>query len=292
MAERQFPRPRESEQLPRFDAKRQGRARGASSSNSQTSGPAAWRSLGARGGTGDYGASTLDSADAKQAAAEAALDLLPSEGVIGLGSGSTAQRFIVALGGLVAAGARYVGVPTSAESRALAESCGIPLLPDSGPWQVDVCVDGADEVSQKLDLIKGGGACHAREKVVNAAARRNVIVVDDSKLSAHLGERWPVPVEVLAFGWRSTLAALERLGAVSVRAAPGGEPCLTDAGNPVLDVACGLIEQPAEFDERLRAVPGVVATGLFVGRADTVLVAGVEGLVRLDRPAARLPLGS
>lgn len=257
----------------------------------QTGTPAGY-CLGANGSPGDYDLFPLNQDAAKQAAAEAALDLLPAEGVIGLGSGSTAQRFIAALGRRVAEGARYLGVPTSAESRSSAERCGVPLLPDSGPWRVDVCVDGADEVSQDLDLIKGGGACHAREKVVNAAARRNVIIVDESKLSVHLGKRWPVPVEVLEFGWRSTLAALELFGAVRVRRTPQGELRISDAGNPVLDVACGVIEQPAVLDQRLRAVAGVVATGLFVGRADTVLVAGMSGMVRMDRGAVRLPTSS
>src|SRR5882724_13457264 len=126
--------------------------------------------------------------DAKKRAALAALDLLPEAGVLGLGTGSTTRFFIEAVGQLVRDGRRFCCVPTSQQSRALASQCGIPLLDDTGPWTIDLCVDGADEVSEELDLIKGGGGAHTREKVVNFAARKNVIIVDESKLSRQLGE--------------------------------------------------------------------------------------------------------
>src|SRR4051812_24000116 len=128
--------------------------------------------------------------EAKRAAARAALDELPNEGVVGLGSGSTSKLFIDEVGALVKAGRKLRGVPTSEASRAQAEALGIELLPPDGPWSIDVTVDGADEVSSALDLIKGGGAAQTREKIVNFASKRNVIIVDGSKLSAHLGEKW------------------------------------------------------------------------------------------------------
>jgi ribose 5-phosphate isomerase A len=143
-------------------------------------------------------------------------------------------------------------------------------------------VDGADEVSDALDLIKGGGGCHSREKIVNEAARLNVIVVDESKLSRALGERWAVPVEVLAFGVQSTRRRLERLGQVKLRERDG-RPFVTDSGNYIFDVGAGIIEAPAELDRALRAIPGVVETGLFVARADVVVVAGAAGVRRLER---------
>jgi len=220
----------------------------------------------------------MDRDEAKRRAASAALSRLPPSGVIGLGSGSTSRLFIEALAERCAAGSEYVGVPTSESSRILAESLKIPLLPDSGPWQIDVCVDGADEVSASLDLIKGGGGCHAREKIVNHAARQNVIIVDESKLSQRLGEKWAVPVEVLRFGVRSTWARLEAFGSVSQRQR-GDQPFVTDAGNYILDVRVGPIDDPGALDLRLRTLPGVVDTGLFVKRADVVLVAG-ESSVR------------
>jgi ribose 5-phosphate isomerase A len=222
----------------------------------------------------------MDATEAKRRAARAAIELLPQEGVIGLGTGSTARLFIEAVGELVRGGRRLVGVPTSEESRRQAESLGITLLSDEGPWQVDVCVDGADEVSAKLDLIKGGGGCHAREKIVNHAARLNVIIADESKLSERLGERWPVPVEVLPFGHRATARALERWGAVDLRC-NNGQPWLTDAKNYIYDVHVGPIGDPAALERELSALPGVVETGLFVERADRVIVAGAAGVREL-----------
>lgn len=223
--------------------------------------------------------------DSKLLAAEEALGLLPERGVIGLGSGSTARLFIEGLARLVAAGRDLVGVATSEASRELAEQRGIRVLGDAGPWAIDVCVDGADEVSESLDLIKGGGGCHTREKVVNRAARFNVIAVDESKLSARLGEKWAVPIEVLRFGAESTRAALEHFGAVTLRRI-SGEPVITDSGNFIFDVRAGVISEPAALERELKAIPGVVETGLFIARADVVIVAGRAGVRRLTRSAA------
>src|SRR5688572_23102446 len=219
----------------------------------------------------------IDPNEAKLRAARAALEFLPNQGVIGLGSGSTAKLFIDGVAELVKQGRKLVGVPTSEQSRAQAQALGIPLLDDVGPWQIDVCVDGADEVSAALDLIKGGGGCQTREKIVNHASKLNVIVVDESKLSQRLGERWPVPIEVLAFGERSTAAALGRFGEVKLRLKDGA-PWRTDANNFIYDVAAGPLDTPDRLDRELKAIPGVVETGLFCDRADVVLVAGADGL--------------
>ena len=217
--------------------------------------------------------------DAKHKAALAALAELPADGVIGIGSGSTARLFIAALGDLVARGRRYTCVPTSQASRIQARELGIPLLPDDGPWDIAVTIDGADEVDDALDLIKGGGGAHTREKIVNYSSRRNVIIVDASKLSRRLGERWPVPVEVLAFAHLATREHLGRFGAPVLRERDGA-PFRTDSGNHLYDVACGPIADPRALDAALRAIPGVVETGLFVGRADVVLVATETGVER------------
>jgi ribose 5-phosphate isomerase A len=221
--------------------------------------------------------------EAKRAAARAALNELPDRdgAIVGLGSGSTSRLFVEELGARVREGLRVVGVPTSESTRALAASLNIPLLGDEGPWDIDVNVDGADEVSEKLDLIKGGGAAHTREKIVNYAAKRNVIIVDDSKLSARLGERWSVPIEVLPFAHGTTRAHLARLGTPILRSRDGAV-VRTDAGNLIYDLAAGPIEDPGALDRRLRAIPGVVETGLFVGRADVVLVADVQAVRRLE----------
>jgi ribose 5-phosphate isomerase A len=220
--------------------------------------------------------------DAKREAARSALVELPASGIVGLGSGSTAKLFIDEVGALVRAGRQLRAVPTSDGSRAQAQSLGIPLLDDEGPWDIAVTIDGADEVDADLNLIKGGGAAHTREKIVNYASRRNVIIVDDSKLSQRLGEKWPIPLEVLRFAHLTTARALARFGKAE-RRSRDGKPVLTDAGNFVYDLFAGQIADPAAMDAELHAIPGIVETGLFVQRADVVIVAGADGVRRLER---------
>ncbi len=218
----------------------------------------------------------------KQRAAHAALQHLPQAGVLGLGTGSTTRWFIEAVGELVRGGRRFSCVPTSATSRSLAERCGIPLLDDEGPWRLDVCVDGADEVDEALDLIKGGGGAHTREKIVNHSARKNVIIVDESKLVGRLGQTRAVPLEVLPFGYKTTLEALCAYGRPELRPGSTG-PFLTDSGNYVVDLQTGPIADSRSLDQQLHALPGVVETGLFIGRADVVLVASPAGVRELAR---------
>lgn len=219
----------------------------------------------------------------KELAARAALTLLPESGVIGLGTGSTVRYFIEGVAELVKQGRRYQGVPTSQKSRELATRLGVPLLDDDGPWDVLLCVDGADEVSDDLDLIKGGGGAHTREKIVNFASRKNAIVVDDSKLSRRLGERYSVPVEVLPFAHRETHFLLRMHGEPTLRMA-GAAPFRTDSGNYIYDLRTGLIPRPAELDADLRAIPGVVETGLFCGRCDVLFVTRDGEVQRIDKP--------
>jgi ribose 5-phosphate isomerase A len=221
--------------------------------------------------------------EAKRAAARAALDELPNEGIVGLGSGSTSKLFIDEVGALVKAGRKLRGVPTSEGSRIQAEALGIELLPPDGPWSIDVTVDGADEVSAALDLIKGGGAAQTREKIVNYASKRNVIIVDGTKLSAKLGEKWPIPIEVLAFAHPQTATHLARFGEPRLRE-KDGKIVRTDAGNVVYDLRAGVIASAADLDRQLRAIPGVVETGLFVGRCDLLIVAEAGGIRRIPRP--------
>ncbi len=213
--------------------------------------------------------------DAKRAAARAALLEIPTRGVLGLGSGTTARIFLEELGAWLREGngARTVlGVPTSEAARRDAVAAGIPLAGDDGPWEIDVTIDGADEVSADLDLIKGGGGAHTREKIVNAASRRNVIIVTADKLSKKLGETWPIPIEVVRYGHAQTAHHLSAFGEPKQRMV-NGAPFVTDSGNCIYDVRSAPIEDPKALDSRLRAIPGVVETGLFVGRADVVLVA-------------------
>jgi ribose 5-phosphate isomerase A len=218
----------------------------------------------------------------KRTAARAALDEVPHESVVGLGTGSTAHIFVEELAVRVRAGLRIVCVPTSEATRTQAASLGLSLLPDEGPWAIDVNVDGADEVSSTLDLIKGGGGAHAREKIVNYASARNVIIVDTTKMSVRLGERSPVPVEVLPFAHKTTREHLARFGTPRLRTR-GADAVRTDAGNFIYDLTTGPIHDASKLDSALRAIPGIVETGLFIGRADVVIVADPEGAKRLQR---------
>ena len=230
----------------------------------------------------------MDADVAKRLAAQAAADLVPEQGVIGLGTGTTTRFFINEIGRLVGEGRKLSAVPTSSRSRELATSLGIPLLDEIGPWSIDLCVDGADEVSAELDLIKGGGGAHTREKIVNRYSRQNVIIVDDTKLSRRLGEKRAVPVEVVTFGHRATGATLARFGDASLRFA-GDNPFVTDSGNYIYDVETGPIPDPVELEEELRHLPGVIETGLFCGRADIVIVASETGVELWHRDGRRLP---
>jgi ribose 5-phosphate isomerase A len=220
--------------------------------------------------------------DLKRAAAEKALELVQDGMLIGLGSGSTARFFTEGVGRLVADGMKVRGVPTSRATAELAASLGIPVVTEL-VGQIDLTVDGADEVDPALNLIKGRGGAMFREKLVAAASKRFVVVVDESKLVKQLGVG-VLPVEVLPFLWRSTA---ERLAALEVSlTVRGGEevPYITDNGNLILDLTVeGGIKNPSEFGVELKKMTGVVEHGLFVGMTDTVIVAGPEGPKAIGR---------
>lgn len=219
----------------------------------------------------------------KRAVAKAALKYVPDAGVIGLGSGSTAELFIHEVGALVAGGRKLIGVPSSAKSRALAETLHIPLLSDDGPWDIAVCFDGADEVDTNLDVIKGGGGALTREKIVIASARRTVLLVDASKLSTTLGTTWSVPVEVTLFGHAATAKHLSQFGVPSPRKRDG-KLFVTDQGGLIYDVKTGPIANVKTLEEKIAAIPGVVMTGLFVGLAERVIVAHPDRIEERVRP--------
>jgi len=224
----------------------------------------------------------------KRAAAEAAVQLVEDGMVVGLGTGSTAAFAVEALARRHREGLRFLGIPTSERTAAQATAAGIPLTSFAEHRQIDLTIDGADEVERgTLNLIKGLGGALLREKIVAAASRRLAIVVDDAKLVDRLGARTPVPVEVVAFGLEATQAALEVLGASArLRLSPSGDPFTTDGGNRILDCSFGAIAEPARLEERIGRVIGVVESGLFISRADPVFVAGAAGVHRLDSARA------
>lgn len=215
----------------------------------------------------------------KRLAAEAAAAEVRDGMVLGLGTGSTAALVVAALGRRVREeGLRITGVPTSERTDQQARSLGIPLATLGDHPSLDLVIDGADEaVEGTLDLVKGLGGALLREKLVAVAGKRFVIVVDATKVVPALGSKAPVPVEVVEFGWQSTLRRLEDAGAApTLRRGADGAPYRTDGGNVVADCATGPIPNPAELHARLKALVGVVETGLFVGMAAKVIV-GAEG---------------
>jgi ribose 5-phosphate isomerase A len=223
----------------------------------------------------------------KRRAAEASMAFLPSGGIVGLGSGTTALWAIRLIGERISThpGERgLAGVATSLAAARAAIEAGIPLLDEESAWELAVAFDGADEVSPELELIKGGGGALLREKIVNAASTFNVILVDESKLSGALGERCRLPVEVARFGWRQTCRAVQALAGEAVRRERDGAPFVTDNGNYILDVRTGPIGDPGALEQALETLPGVVVSGLFVGRVDALVVAGAGGVEIRRRP--------
>ena len=224
----------------------------------------------------------------KQAAASWAATQLQDGMVVGLGSGSTARLAVAAIGQRVEKGLRIVGIPTSEETAEQARHLGIPLSTLGEYSQIDVAIDGADEVELgTLNLIKGGGGNQLREKIVANASLQFVIVVDRSKLVRQLGTRARVPVEVAQFGWQATARSLTALGANSrLRMRSEELPFVTDGGNYILDCAFGPIESAAELQRKLDAVVGVVEHGLFIGLASQIVVGEPEGIKLFTREAA------
>jgi ribose 5-phosphate isomerase A len=230
----------------------------------------------------------IDRDTLKRAAAEAAVELVTQDMVVGLGSGSTAAFAIEALARRHRQGLRFVGIPTSERTAAQAAAAGIALTSFAEHQLIDLTIDGADEVERgTLNLIKGLGGALLCEKIVAAASHRLAIVVDATKLVDRLGTRTPVPVEVVAFGLEATRESLEVLGAsVRLRMSPANQPFVTDGGNRILDCNFDRISDPARLEERIRHVVGVVESGLFIGRADPVFVADAAGVHRLDSARA------
>jgi ribose 5-phosphate isomerase A len=219
---------------------------------------------------------------AKDAAGRAAAELVADGMVLGLGTGSTVDRFLVAL---AARGLRVAGVPTSERTRRRCEELGVITLDPDDVERLDLAVDGADELTRSLALTKGGGGALLREKVVATMAERLVVIATLDKLVEHLGDTFAVPVEVVPFALGPVRRALEADGLqVTPRTAPDGLPYLTDNGNMILDARLdGGLFDPATVDVWLTMLPGVVASGLFVDMASLALLGAADGTVtRID----------
>ena len=227
-------------------------------------------------------------ADYKLMAAERALAFVEPGMKLGLGTGSTAAKFVDLLGARVKAGLDVICVPTSDVTQKQAESLGIRLTSlDDEPF-LDLVVDGADEIDHRLRLIKGGGGALLREKIVATASNRMIVIADYTKKVEMLG-KFPLPVEIVRFGFRASAKMVETMasdvgctGDIKLRTNADGTPFVTDGGNYILDLHLQRIAEPDVLAESIRLIPGVVEHGLFLGLADAAIIAGPDGLEVLE----------
>ncbi len=217
--------------------------------------------------------------DAKRRAGERAVEFIEDGMTVGLGTGSTAYWAVARLGERVRGGLRVRCVPTSRRTEEQARSLRIPLVTLGEVGELDIAIDGADEIGPGLSLIKGGGGALLREKLVASAARRFVVIADAAK-RVHVLGKFPLPVEVVPFAWQVTAERVARVTGTepALRLGEGGEAFVTDNGNYILDCACGEIKDPAGLERELKLLTGVVECGLFVGLAHTALVGTDDGV--------------
>lgn len=228
----------------------------------------------------------MDATLLKQQAAERAVEFIESGMVIGLGHGSTAIWATRKIGELIKTKqlTNILAIPCSAQTEAEAQQLGIPLTTLELCPTIDITIDGADEVAPNFDLIKGGGGALLREKIVAQATQRQIIIVDESKLSPVLGTKWAVPVEVIPFGYGSQKLYLENLGAaVKIRQKADGSSFYTDQGNLILDCNFGAISDPTSLAENLKRRTGIVEHGLFIRLVSDVIVAATSGTRQLQK---------
>ncbi|HQY56153.1 MAG TPA: ribose-5-phosphate isomerase RpiA [Nitrospira sp.] len=220
----------------------------------------------------------LDLDSEKKRAALKAAEYVSNGMVVGLGTGTTSKHLIIALGERVRAGLNIHAVPTSHDTAALARQSGIPLIDSDNAWMIDVAIDGADQVDPALNLVKGGGGALLKEKIVAAAAKRFIVMVDHTKLVPALGGSFPLPIEVVPFGWGSTARNIEQAsGGKAVLRERNGVVFQTEAGHVILDLHMPEINDPATLEIELNQIPGIVETGLFIGRTSILIVGHARG---------------
>lgn len=225
----------------------------------------------------------MDAKALKIEAARVALTHVADGMRLGIGTGSTAEEFVRLLAEKVAAGLTVIGVPTSERTASLCLQLGVPLSSLDETPELDLTIDGADEIGPGLSLVKGGGGALLREKIVAATSERMIVIADETKLVADLG-RFPLPIEVNRFGLRATelaiiagAATIGLSGSVTLRMTKDA-PFVTDGGHFILDASFGRIPDPRALSDTLYAIPGVVEHGLFLGMADVAIIAGVDGI--------------
>ena len=220
----------------------------------------------------------------KQAAAIEAVKMVMDGQVVGLGSGSTAELFILELGKRVQTeGLDLIGIPTSKRSESIGREAGIPISTLVEHGDIDITVDGADEVDPNLDMIKGLGGALLREKMIAEATQKEVIVIDESKLVHQLGTKAPLPVEVVQFSYEHIARRLAKLGCTPKLRQKDSKTYVTDNGNYILDCAFKGMEDPEGIEAKIHKIPGAIETGLFIGIADVVIIGTPTGVRQMKR---------
>jgi len=226
----------------------------------------------------------LEREELKKLAGEEAVKYIQDGMILGLGTGSTVEYTLRKLGEKIKDGLKIQGIPTSIHTKKIAKKVNIPLTTLDDNPEIDITIDGADEVDSNLNLIKGGGGALTREKIIAFNSKKVIIVIDDSKVVKALGIDFPLPVEVIKFGWTATKKSLEGFGCeVKLREVMENEPYITDNGNYILDCEFERIDNPEQLDADLNLIPGVVETGLFIGLVDEVIVGSKQGVMTLDK---------
>lgn len=216
----------------------------------------------------------------KKAAGEKATDFIAPGMTVGLGTGSTAYWAIEKIGALVSQGLEIKAIATSVQSENQAKRLGIPLITFAEMDHIDVDIDGADEIDEHLNLIKGGGGALLREKIIASVSRKMIVVADDSKLVRQLG-KFPLPVEVTVFGWEMTIKKIRSLKTEAHVRQVDNKPFITDNGNYIIDCHFEKIMAPTQMNNELKGIPGVVEHGLFIGMATTAIVGYEDGSTRV-----------
>ncbi|PNX48857.1 MAG: ribose 5-phosphate isomerase A [Thermoplasmata archaeon M11B2D] len=225
----------------------------------------------------------MEQQEMKKQAAEKAVQYIEDGMTIGLGTGSTVEYAIKKIGEMIKTGLHIEGVPTSLKTKRLAMELKIPLIEFDDRTEIDITIDGADEVDSNLNLIKGGGGALTREKIIAYHSKKVIIIVDETKIVKGLGCDCALPVEVTKFGWSATKKIIEGLGCTAELRKIMDEAFITDNQNYILDCEFGKIADPEALEKEINNIPGVLENGLFIGLADEVIVGSKQGMMTLER---------
>ncbi|MCK5458905.1 MAG: ribose-5-phosphate isomerase RpiA [Thermoplasmatales archaeon] len=219
----------------------------------------------------------------KKLAAEKAVEYIEDGMIVGLGTGSTVEYALIKIGEMIKKGLKIQGIPTSLRTKKSATNYGIPLTDLKEHEEIDVTIEGADEVDSNLFLIKGGGGALTREKIIAYHSKKVIIIIDETKVTKRLGVDFALPVEVTKYGWTATMKTLEDLGCVPNLRTITGEPYITDNQNYIIDCDFGKIDEPEVLEKEINLIPGVVENGLFIDLVSEVIVGSKQGLMTLEK---------